>query len=71
MADDLFTRDDELDAEAAVASAEEARRLARYKAVVAPAGQVRRRHERLAAATHAALLAEVELMRVRKERAKH
>lgn len=71
MAEDLFTRDEELEAERALASAEEARRLARYKAVVAPAGQVRRRQERLTAATHAALIAEVELLRIRKERAKH
>lgn len=70
MADDLFTRADELEAEAAIATAEQARRYARYKVAVAPDGQVRARQARLAAATKAALAAEVELLRIRRERAR-
>lgn len=70
MADDLFSRQDELDAEAAQAQAQKARLDARYKLVVAPHGKVGQRAATLRAATHQALLADLELARVKADRSR-
>ena len=65
MPADLFTWRAEADAAAEVAKAEEARAQAARKARYAPHGAVEARRRRLAEATRQALLAEVELQRLR------
>jgi peptidoglycan hydrolase CwlO-like protein len=68
VADDLFSRQDELDAETAAARAEEARAAARYRVLCAGRGKVGERKRALVNATHQALAAELELQRAQAER---
>lgn len=64
---DLFTWRDEAEAARAVEAAEAARLAAERKARYAPHGQVQTRRQRLQEATAAALAAEVELTRIRRD----
>ncbi|MFN3582594.1 hypothetical protein [Phenylobacterium sp.] len=64
---DLFTWRDEVEAREAAQAAEAAREAAARAARRAPHGQVHARQQRLAEATTAALRAELELARIRRE----
>jgi len=67
VAPDLFGWRDEAEAAERVAQAEAARRAAERARRYAPHGEVTRRQQRLEDATIAALRAELELIRLRRE----